>query len=47
MFRCPYKYDLLGAGITAVVGAGVLAVGSGLAFYFDNAAPRRRPITSP
>lgn len=47
MFRCPFKYDLLGAGVTALVGAGVLAVGSGVAFYFDNAAPQRRPITSP
>jgi hypothetical protein len=46
MFRCPYKYDFLGAGITALVGTGVLGIGSGIAFYFDNAAPPRRPIVS-
>ena len=44
MFRCPYKYDLLGAGATSLVGAGLLAVTAGVSFYFDNAAPRRRPI---
>lgn len=46
MFRCPYKYDALGAGVTALVGAGVLAVGAGIAFYYDNSAPSRRPIGS-
>jgi hypothetical protein len=47
MFRCPEKYDLLAGGISAMVGAGVLLAGAGVAFYFDNAAPRRRPIVSP
>lgn len=44
MFRCPEKYDTLGGAVASLVGAGVLAIGSGLAFYFDNSAPRRRPI---
>lgn len=43
-FHCPQKYDNLAVGITAAVGAGVLALGSGLAFFFDASAPRRRPI---
>ncbi len=46
IFRCPFKYDTLSGGVSALVGAGVFAVGSGLAFYFDNAAPSRRPITA-
>ncbi len=47
MFRCPYKYDFLAGSVSSFVGAGMLAVSSGLAFYFDNSAPRRRPISSP
>lgn len=43
-FHCPQKYDNLGVGIGAAVGAGVLAISAGLAFYFDASAPRRRPI---
>ena len=43
-FHCPQKYDNLAVGVAAAVGAGVLAIGSGLAFYFDASAPRRRPI---
>ncbi|HNN94325.1 MAG TPA: PEGA domain-containing protein, partial [Pseudomonadota bacterium] len=43
-FHCPQKYDNLGAGIGAAVGAGVLAIGAGIAFYYDLSAPRRRSI---
>src|SRR6185436_505666 len=32
LFRCPFKYDTLGGGVSALVGAGVLAIGSGIAF---------------
>lgn len=44
-FHCPEKWDNLGAGIATAVGAGALAVTAGLAFYFDAAGPRRRPIS--
>jgi hypothetical protein len=43
-FHCPQKYDNLAIGVVAAVGAGALAVTSGLAFFFDASAPRRRPI---
>jgi hypothetical protein len=43
-FHCAQKYDNLGVGIGAAVGAGVLAIGAGIAFYYDLSAPRRRPI---
>lgn len=43
-FHCPQKYDNLAVGVGAAVGAGVLAIGAGIAFYYDLSAPRRRPI---
>lgn len=44
MFRCPDKYSFTGGAIASLVGAGVVAIGTGIAFYLDNSAPRRRPI---
>lgn len=43
-FHCPQKYDNLAVGVAAAVGAGALAIGSGIAFFLDASAPRRRPI---
>ena len=47
MFRCPQKYDNVGAGVGAAIGTGLLLVGTSIAFYMDHAAPRRARAIDP
>lgn len=47
MFRCPQKYDNIGAGVGAAVGTGLLLAGTSIALYMDHAAPRRARVIDP